>query len=115
MLSTLEEAKLPAGPVYSPQQALDDAHVQALGFLKQADYPVSLSATPGTIRGAAPRLGEYTDEILLELGYDDGDIRRTRDVRVVWPRRAGLRDLMRTESPHVRRQGAMNTAEEQRC
>ena len=98
VLSTLEEAKLPAGPVYSPQQALDDAHVQALGFLKKvdyptaegaspvADYPVSLSATPGTIRAAAPQLGEHTDEILLELGYDNGDIRRMRAAPLTHPR-----------------------------
>jgi len=99
VLSALEEAKLPAGPVYSPQQALDDAHVQQLGFLKQvsyagtfagaqgtspvADYPVSLSATPGTIRNGAPQLGQHTDEILVELGYDTTDIQRMRDARVV--------------------------------
>jgi crotonobetainyl-CoA:carnitine CoA-transferase CaiB-like acyl-CoA transferase len=99
VLSALEEAKLPAGPVYSPQQALDDAHVQAIGFMQQvgyagtfagtletspvADYPVSLSATPGTIRKGAPQLGEHTDEILLELGYAAADIQRMRDTRVV--------------------------------
>ena len=32
-LAELEKAKVPAGPLYSPQQALEDAHIRAAGLL----------------------------------------------------------------------------------
>ena len=94
-LAALEDARLPAGPVYSPQQALDDPHVQAVGFLKTmgfpgspvsapiADTPFSLSETQTGIRHRAPLLGEHTDEILTELGYEPTEIAALRAARVI--------------------------------
>ncbi|MBX9947211.1 MAG: CoA transferase [Reyranella sp.] len=94
-LAALEANRIPAGPVYSPQQALDDPHVKAAKFLHQMDFPgagkpvpvlqepVKLSRTPLTIRRRAPKLGEHTDQILLELGYDTTQIRKLRDDRVI--------------------------------
>ena len=95
VLSAMDDAKIPAGPVYSPQQALDDEHIQALNFLKAVDYPtatqsiptadfpVSMSASRAEIRHRAPMLGEHTDEILVELGYDAASIEDLRSGRVV--------------------------------
>ena len=34
----------------------------------QTGIPVRYSATPGSIRGPAPNLGEHTAEVLAELG-----------------------------------------------
>ena len=94
-LAALEEARLPAGPVYSPQQTLDDPHVQAVGFLKAlgfpgspasapvADTPFSLSETQTGIRHRAPLLGEHTDQILAEIGYEPSEIAALRAARVV--------------------------------
>ena len=93
-LAELEKAKVPAGPLYTPQQALDDAHIRAAGLLADSDYPgvrrpvplaptpVDLSETPGRFRHRAPTLGEHTDAILTELGYTTADIAgfRTRGV-----------------------------------
>ena len=94
-LAALEANRIPAGPVYTPQQALDDKHVKDAKFMHPMDFPgaanpvpvlqepVKLSRTPLTIRRRAPALGEHTDQILLELGYDAAQIRKLREDRVV--------------------------------
>ena len=94
-LAALDAARVPAAPLYSPQQALEDAHIRAAGLLKDTEYPglphpaplaptpVDLSETPGRFRHRAATLGEHTDAILAELGYDALAITRLRAGGVV--------------------------------
>lgn len=94
-LAALEASRIPAGPVYTPQQTLDDKHVQEAGFFHQMEYPgakmgvpvlqepVKLSRTPLTIRRRAPMLGEHTEQILQELGYEPAVIAKLKADRVV--------------------------------
>jgi crotonobetainyl-CoA:carnitine CoA-transferase CaiB-like acyl-CoA transferase len=94
-LEILGKAKIPAGPVLKPQQTLDDPHINAMGFFQPTEFPgmakpapvakapVWLSATPGAIRHRAPVLGEHTDAILGELGYDRAAIAALREKGVV--------------------------------
>src|SRR5262245_33142711 len=94
-LAALEAAQIPAGPLYSPQQALEDPHIRAAGLLRDTDYPglpcsaplaptpVDLSETPGRFRHRAPTLGEHTDAILAELGHRPEETRAPRDQNVV--------------------------------
>lgn len=94
-LAEMERHKVPGGPVLSPQQALDLPHVGQIQVLEDVAYPTAttpaplarfpavLSASPGTIRGRAPQLGEHTADILDELGYTSDDVARLRAARVV--------------------------------
>lgn len=94
-LEILGAAKIPAGPVLKPQQTLDDPHIKAMGFFQHTEFPgaprpaplakvpVWLSETPGSIRHRAPTLGEHTDRILTELGYDTRAIAALREKRVI--------------------------------
>jgi len=94
-LAALETAKIPAGPLYSPQQALEDAHIRAASLLEDTTYPglprpaplapmpVDLSDTPGRFRHRAPTLGEHTDAILGELGYGADAIADLRQRKVI--------------------------------
>jgi crotonobetainyl-CoA:carnitine CoA-transferase CaiB-like acyl-CoA transferase len=93
-IKAFEGARVPAGPVYTMREALDDPHLKASDILTQIDFPgigaapiastpVKLHGTPGTVRRRAPLLGEHSDEILGELGYSPADIEEMRRLGVV--------------------------------
>jgi crotonobetainyl-CoA:carnitine CoA-transferase CaiB-like acyl-CoA transferase len=94
-LEELARARVPAYPVNTIQAALDDPHVQAMGYLKKTWYPglpqpaplvetpFRLSATPCEFRLRPPVLGEHTDSILRELRYDDARIAELRDKQII--------------------------------
>jgi crotonobetainyl-CoA:carnitine CoA-transferase CaiB-like acyl-CoA transferase len=85
-LAALAAAKVPAAPVLKPQAALDDPHINAMGFFQPLAYPgmekpapvarvpIWFSETQGTIRYRAPTIGEHTDQIMSSLGYSQGEI-----------------------------------------
>ena len=95
VLDAMEEARLPAGPVMTPQQVLEDPHIAAKGLFQPVEYPglerpaplmktpVELSETPGEIRSRAPTLGEHTNEIMGELGYSEKEISELKQKRVI--------------------------------
>jgi crotonobetainyl-CoA:carnitine CoA-transferase CaiB-like acyl-CoA transferase len=82
----LGDAKIPCGPVLSPQQALDHPQLHAAGLFHPTAYPgmaglapiaraaVTLSDTPKVAIQRAPVLGEHTEAILQELGYGRSEI-----------------------------------------
>jgi len=80
VLQALERASVPAGRIYSvadivadPQYLARDMIVEARGAdgrpLKVPGVVPKLSGTPGTIRHAAPRLGEHTREVIDAGGW----------------------------------------------
>jgi crotonobetainyl-CoA:carnitine CoA-transferase CaiB-like acyl-CoA transferase len=94
-IAELTRFELAVGPVYRPQEVLDDPHVRAIGqFIDLpypgtptaapiADFPLTLSATPGRARGRAPTVGEHTDEVLTEAGISGDDIAVLRAAKVL--------------------------------
>lgn len=84
-LLDLERADIPASHLYSVDDLIDDAHLNATGFIKTLDHPSegrlrtpgplgTYHATPTSIQRHAPRLGEHSRELLAEAGYDEEHI-----------------------------------------
>lgn len=95
-LRVLEEAGVPAGPIYDMEQVWSDDQVQAREMEVTLDHPtagpvhyiglaVKMYGTPGEIRSPAPLLGEHTDEILKFAGYSPEEIVAMRDEGVAGP------------------------------
>jgi crotonobetainyl-CoA:carnitine CoA-transferase CaiB-like acyl-CoA transferase len=94
-LDILGREKIPAAPVLTPQQALTDPQVQAMGLLEPVQYPglkrpapvakvpVWLSGAPGGIERRPPLLGEHTQQIMAGLGYDAAAIEDFRRQGVI--------------------------------
>jgi crotonobetainyl-CoA:carnitine CoA-transferase CaiB-like acyl-CoA transferase len=84
----LDAADIPNMPMNSPQDLLDDRHLQAVGFIRNAEHPTegrlrttgnptSWSHTPLDAHAApAPRLGQHSAEVLREAGYSPEEIEK---------------------------------------
>jgi crotonobetainyl-CoA:carnitine CoA-transferase CaiB-like acyl-CoA transferase len=90
----LNEAGIPAGPVYAMDGALDHPQTRhrkmvverphsVLGTVSLLGLPVKFSETPGEVHRTPPELGEHTDEILREIGMADEDLCRLRDEKII--------------------------------
>jgi len=84
-VSLLNQAGVPAGPVYTVPQVFEDEQVKHLQvtatlptqFGKDMHFitqPVVLSRTPSKVVAPAPGWGEHTDEVLGDLGFSATDI-----------------------------------------
>lgn len=77
-LDLLRELEIPASPLSSPAELLDDPQLDAVGFFETVDtphgpvrfpgVPTWFSRTPGRVAGPAPELGAHTEAVLAELG-----------------------------------------------
>jgi formyl-CoA transferase len=84
-VAALEQAGVPAGPIHDYAEVFADPHTQARemevemehpeeGTVRGLGIPVKLSETPGSVRRAAPLLGQHSAEVLREAGFTEAEI-----------------------------------------
>ncbi|MCB1755368.1 MAG: CoA transferase, partial [Gammaproteobacteria bacterium] len=92
VLAAMDEAAVPAGPIYSVEDIFRDPHYRARGMIETVHYgdkaldvpglPPLLSDTPGATEWAGPELGEHTDEVLGAL-LSEEEIVRLRERGII--------------------------------
>jgi len=81
-------------PVYDIDELESDPHLVARRMILELDHPTvgrmkqvgsmhKISDSPVEVRNWSTRFGQYTDEILRELGYDEARIRELREADAV--------------------------------
>jgi crotonobetainyl-CoA:carnitine CoA-transferase CaiB-like acyl-CoA transferase len=93
-LKLLEDAGIPAGPIYTLDKLFSDPQVlhrkmmvelehPKAGKIKVTGVPVKLSETPGEITAPPPGLGQHNKEVLRDLGYSAEEIEKLIADKVV--------------------------------
>ncbi len=93
-IELLNGAGVPCGPINTIDQVFADPQVRHLGLaqgvrshergdVELVGQPIIMSRTPSRIRTPPPLMGEHTDELLRELGYDDERIAALREAAVI--------------------------------
>ncbi len=85
-LEEFAEAEIPAGPINTVAEAIEDKQTRARGLIVQIEHPavgtaksianpIRFSSTPVSYRLPPPLLGEHTPQVLQELGYTADAVR----------------------------------------
>jgi crotonobetainyl-CoA:carnitine CoA-transferase CaiB-like acyl-CoA transferase len=88
-IAQFNEGGVACGLISDMREVLTEPQIQHLGMVKEVvsarlgpqrlvGQPMQLERTPSTIARAAPRRGEHTEEVLLELGVSRDDLARMR-------------------------------------
>ena len=81
-------------PIQTPTEVVNDPQALANDYFvylnhplhgntKMVGFPWDFSNTPASCRRPAPELGEHTEEILLDLGYEASEIAQLRQEEVI--------------------------------
>jgi formyl-CoA transferase len=93
-IELLERAGIPCGPVYTVRQVFEDKQVQHLEMAAPLHHPtrgdthlvrspINFCSEKSSIRRAAPRLGQDSTSILLEVGYRYSEIEHLKSDKIV--------------------------------
>ena len=88
-IAAFNEAGVPAGYIYAIDEVFADPQVRHLGMAAPAKHPklgdielvaqpIKLSGAEFTVRSATPELGEHTNEVLAEAGFEAAEIAALR-------------------------------------
>lgn len=94
VLQQLEQAEVPSGRIYSVADMVNDPHFNARDMLLSTELPdgqvvkmpgivPKLSETPGQVKWRGPELGEHTESVLKQYGYQTEEIENLRVSGVV--------------------------------
>ena len=94
LLKALEEAGVPATPVNTVDQVMEDPQTAARGMIDRVTHPVlgeipvvstpvKFSVMQAGVRTAAPLRGQHTEAVLEQLGYSPEEIAALRARKVV--------------------------------
>ncbi|WP_038348456.1 CaiB/BaiF CoA-transferase family protein [Acinetobacter baumannii] len=94
VLQQLEQAEVPSGRIYSVADMVNDPHFNARDMLLSTVLPdgqvvkmpgivPKLSETPGQVKWRGPELGEHTESVLKQYGYQAEEIESLRVSGVV--------------------------------
>lgn len=93
-IAIINKAGVPCGPINTMDQVFADPQVQHLGIAEAVKHPergevklirqaVTLSRTPPSIKTPIAELGQHTEEVLRDLGYDAAGISRLREAKAI--------------------------------
>ena len=94
LVKLLNDAGVPAGPIYKMDEMFADPQVKhlkmahpvkspKLGDIEVIGQAINMNRTPFEMRSATPEQGAHTDEVLKEFGYDTGAIAEFRKRGVI--------------------------------
>jgi crotonobetainyl-CoA:carnitine CoA-transferase CaiB-like acyl-CoA transferase len=83
-----------AGPIYEFDQVFDDAQIRHTGMVREVEqpglgtvrmlgFPFAVGGVRPSVRRPAPRLGQHTREVLLELGIQESEISQLANLGAV--------------------------------
>jgi formyl-CoA transferase len=92
-MDILNEHDIPCGPILSMKEIAEEPSLRATGTVVEVDHPtrgkyltvgnpIKMSDSPSDVK-RSPLLGEHTDEVLAELGYDVDQITTLRAEKVI--------------------------------
>lgn len=93
-IAIINKAGVPCGPINTMDQVFADPQVQHLGIAEAVTHPqrgevklirqaVTLSRTPASIKTPIAELGQHTEEVLHDLGFDAAGIARLREAKAI--------------------------------
>jgi crotonobetainyl-CoA:carnitine CoA-transferase CaiB-like acyl-CoA transferase len=93
-LPRLDANSIPNAPINTIQEVFDNPQIKHLGIPRQISHPkmgvsnlvgspISLTGTPTRFFRPAPLLGEHTEEVLAQLGYDSAALKELRDNAII--------------------------------